>query len=38
LYMCGQTLDIEGLSTINTLRLAMNHALGLKLEPVRNEP
>ena len=38
LYVSGQAVNIEGLSTINTLRLAMNHALGLKLEPVRNEP
>ncbi|HEX7502054.1 MAG TPA: hypothetical protein VF451_01425, partial [Acidobacteriota bacterium] len=32
LYLAGQEADIEGLSTINTLRLAMNHALGLKLK------
>lgn len=38
LYAGGQSLDIEGLSPINTLRLAINHALGLKLEFVRNGP
>jgi hypothetical protein len=32
LYLAGQEADIEGLSTINTLRLAMNHALGLALK------
>jgi hypothetical protein len=32
LYLSGQDEDIEGLSTINTLRLALNHALGLKLK------
>jgi hypothetical protein len=32
LYLAGQEADIEGLSTINTLRLAMNQALGLKLK------
>jgi len=32
LYLRGQDMNIEGLSTINTLRLAMNHALGLKLK------
>jgi hypothetical protein len=31
LYLGGQEADIEGLSTINTLRLALNHALGLEL-------
>ena len=32
LYLAGRQADIEGLSTINTLRLAMNQALGLKLK------
>lgn len=32
LYLRGQNTDIEGLSTINTLRLALNRTLGLKLE------
>lgn len=32
LYLAGQEADIEGLSTINTLRLALNHALGLGLK------
>lgn len=32
LYASGRTVSIEGLSTVDTLRLAMNHALGLKLE------
>lgn|GEM_PF-706116 len=32
LYLRGQDIDIEGLSAINTLRLALNHALGLKLK------
>ncbi len=32
LYMGGQPVDIEGLSTINTLRIAMNHALHLNLK------
>jgi glucan phosphoethanolaminetransferase (alkaline phosphatase superfamily) len=33
LYLGGQHVDIEGLPALNTLRLALKHALGLKLEP-----
>ena len=36
LYLSGQPVDIEGLSAINTLRIALNYALGLKLEPEKD--
>jgi hypothetical protein len=31
-YLGGKAADIEGLSPIDTLRKALNHALGLKLD------
>lgn len=37
-YLSGKHFDIEGISTLNTLRLTLKHALGLKLELLRIEP
>jgi hypothetical protein len=38
LYLYGQHVDIEGLAALNTLRLALKHTLGLKLELLETEP
>ena len=38
LYLKGQEQSIEGISTVNTLRLAINHALNLRLPLVRQMP
>jgi hypothetical protein len=37
LYLQGKKADIEGLSPINTLRLALNYAFDIKLNMLRNE-
>ncbi len=31
-YLGGEDVEIEGLGPLNTLRLALNYALGLKLD------
>lgn len=36
LYLSGEKIEIEGLSAIDTLRLAMNYTLGLHLDPIGN--
>jgi len=38
LYLGGERVDIDGLGPINTLRLALNHALGLELPPLKEYP
>ena len=37
LYLNGQNVNIEGLAILNTLRLSLQHALGLKLELLMDE-